>query len=51
MKILLTDITAKNHVFNLEDSIRFPDEGVDLNAEVRAKLVISQYKEDRMSFK
>jgi len=46
MKIVLTDITAKNHSFTFEESIEFPEEGVELLADVEAKIVVSQQKED-----
>ncbi|MBL4902923.1 MAG: DUF177 domain-containing protein [Desulfocapsa sp.] len=49
MEILLTDINNKNHIFNLDESIRFPDEGVELKADIRAKLSISQQKDDAFS--
>jgi uncharacterized protein len=46
MKILLTDIKTSDHIFNLEESIRFPDDGGELKADIRAKFFISQQKED-----
>jgi uncharacterized protein len=51
MKILLTDINNKNHVFTLEESIRLPGEGVGLKADIRAKLSFSQQKDDAISLR
>jgi len=51
MEILLTDINNKNHIFNLEELIRFPDEGVELRADIRAKLSFSQQKDDTFSLR
>ncbi|HIQ37142.1 MAG TPA: hypothetical protein EYH36_03980, partial [Desulfocapsa sulfexigens] len=51
MKILLTDITTKNHVFNLEELIRFQDEDVELKADIRAKLLFSQQKDETYSLR
>jgi len=46
MKIELADITAKSHSFNVEESVPFTEEGVELSTDVKAEFVVSQQKED-----
>ncbi|HID69299.1 MAG TPA: DUF177 domain-containing protein [Desulfobacterales bacterium] len=49
MKILFTDITAKNRTFDIKESFRFTDIGAELLAEVQAKLLVSQQAVDLFS--
>lgn len=46
MKIVLADITTKNHSFDVVEPVAFLEEGKELTADVQAKFVVSQHKED-----
>jgi len=46
MKILLTDITTKNHRFSIEELVPFLEEGVGARAEIQASFVLKEQKED-----
>jgi uncharacterized protein len=46
MKIILADITAKNHCFSVEEPVTFLEEGLGLTTDVQAEFVVSQQKDD-----
>lgn len=46
MKIVLVDITAKNHRFNIVEPVVFLDEGVEQTVDVQAEFLVRQNKED-----